>query len=145
MNGGFAYSVIWSTILGKFVLVGGNINNTKSISTSSDGITWTDVPTSPYNGGECLCVIEAAGKLWFGGYDGGAGPDFHTVQTTTDCVTFVDEACPLDGQIDTLAYSPSLGMIVAVGNLGSGATTSVLATTVVEVTSMFINAEFQAV
>jgi hypothetical protein len=133
MNGGFAYCVIWSTILSKFIVVGSNISNTKSIGYSSDGITWSDVSTSPYNPGECLCLCEANGKIYFGGYN--TSSIQHTVFSTTDLSTFTDENCPIDGQVDSLCYSPELGQLVAVGNRFTDSAHSIATATVASVAS----------
>ncbi len=136
-SAGLAYQVIWSTTFSCFVMVGADSTNIHTVATSSDGVTWANVPTDPFyvtrtGGSECYAVVDTGDAVWVGGATYSfASPAFQgpSVYSTTDLTTWTDEACPLDAQIMTLAYSPSLGRMMAFGLTSAGGQVELIATT----------------
>lgn len=110
---GFPYSMIWSDYFGKFILAGTNVDNTVTITTSNDGVTWTAHGT-PFDHGESLGLVETGdGWLWISGYTRTTVTTVGcTVARTNDLSTYILENVPLDGQGNTLAYSPSLKLLM---------------------------------
>lgn len=128
-TGGQTRSVYWSDALNMLVAVGYTDTNDHSIMVSSDGITWTNVPNDPLAPGtfnEADCAIDAGGVLYVGGQNNGSP----TVFATADASAWLDTDCPLDERVLSLAYSPSLRMLVAFGSQVSG--DEVIATALVE-------------
>jgi hypothetical protein len=108
-----ATDVMWMPTLGKFIATCFGFGS-GTIAASSDGTTWTAL-TDPFGEDGC-CAIEAGGKLYVGGLN--SSSTLGVFVSSDGGSTFVDTICPLNS-VASLAYSPSLNMLVAFGQFPS--------------------------
>jgi hypothetical protein len=113
--------VWWSSPASQWVAVGTNSENTVSIATSPDGITWTDSSNNPFLNG------SASGIAFNGSYyvvvGAGSGPMGQAIATSTDGMNWTSRGNPffaiynMDGygSANGVAWSSSQSQWVAVG------------------------------
>lgn len=114
-------SVCWSHEQSQFVAVGSDQSGSglPLAMTSPDGVTWT-LQTFPGNFNQLPnAVIWVSALNLF--ISVGTDPSLNQpVVTSPDGVVWTQRTAVSDNEWHALAYSPTLGLIVAVGGLGSG-------------------------
>jgi hypothetical protein len=114
-----AYSVAYSSSLGRWVIVGDPMSN-RCIAYSDDGLIWTTVPDSNF-----LFPYGARSVSWNGSMFlvGGAGPpNGQTLAYSTDGINFFAFGGSPGSFVQDVAYSPDLDSWVCVGGSASAAT-----------------------
>jgi len=116
--GWFPGRIVWSPELALFCAAAVSGATGNNFATSPDGITWTDRASSDDGG-------YGSGLVWTGTAFIAIGPQLSTacVQTSPDGITWAARTGQYaggGGSWQNLAYSPSLGIAVAIGNKSGG-------------------------
>jgi hypothetical protein len=128
----FCYDITESPRLGKVFIAGsGNSDpvtgvfdpsHSSVIQSSDGGLTWTETPPmfdgiiGTFAAGEAICIIDDGQNVIVGGYTNGFS-DRAAFLSPNGNVEWVNANIPFDG-VYSLAYSPSLDVVVATGFLG---------------------------
>jgi hypothetical protein len=99
---------------GKWVAVGSN----NKVLTSADGSNWTET-TGAYKGAQWNWITYGNGKFVAVGSADVAGKSIGAVMYSTDGITWTKGNSGTSNHLQSVAYSPTLNVFVAVGNNGS--------------------------
>lgn len=114
-------SVAWSPKLSLYVGIAGNLSaaNSGKTFTSTDGVNWVLRTNANYqiNQGLDLIWSDELGKFIACGYKYTGGSIYYpAIATSADGIAWVTALAGTNKQINSVAYSPELKMIVGLGN-----------------------------